>query len=261
MACCAALYALGRPPTPRPDRLWRSLAFSAGLACVAVAASPSVHELADKLFWVHMVQHVLLLLIAPPLLALARPWHRMLHGVPLGVRRRFALGAVHAPGRAAAARWVGRPAVAWGLFNVTLLAWHLPAAYDATLASPVVHAAEHLTFFATGLLFWTRVIDSPPWRSTLDGPGRLVYLLGGMVVSWGLAVALAFAPSPLYAVYADQASRPGGITAFADQQIAAGVMWVPGSIPFALAIVIVATGLLDRGMPAEPDSRAAREPT
>jgi putative membrane protein len=99
---------------------------------------------------------------------------------------------------------------------------------------------EHALFFATGLLFWTRVIDSPPWRSPLADTARAIYVGSALVVGWLLAIVLALSTSPLYAPYAAEASRPGGITALADQQLAAGMMWVPGSIPFTIAILFVA---------------------
>ena len=103
-----------------------------------------------------------------------------------------------------------------------------------------IHAFEHLTFFATALLFWTRVVYSPPWRSPLSEPGKLAYVVSAMVVGWILAIVLALATSPLYSVYVDQASRPGHISAFTDQQLAAGVMWVPGSISYTVASILIA---------------------
>jgi cytochrome c oxidase assembly factor CtaG len=187
-----------------------------------------------------MLQHVLLLLVAPPLLALARPWNRMWRGFPLGLRRRIARDVTHgrwSGGVHRTARVLGAPIPSWLLFTITLVAWHLPVAYDATLRSPGIHALEHALFFGTGLLFWTRVIDSPPWRSSLPEGARAVYVASALVVSWMLALVLALSTSPLYAPYAAEAARPGGITALADQQLAAGVMWVPG---FTIAILFVA---------------------
>jgi cytochrome c oxidase assembly factor CtaG len=135
---------------------------------------------------------------------------------------------------------LGGAVVSWLLFNVTFLAWHIPALYDATLTSPPVHALEHAMFFGVGLLFWTRVIDSSPWRSRLSATTRAAYVGGALFVGWILAIVLAMANAPLYAPYAAEASRPGGITALADQQLAAGVMWVPGSIPLAAALLVIA---------------------
>jgi putative membrane protein len=226
----------------RDGERWRTAAFVAGLATIVVALDSPIDDLAEQLLWVHMVQHILLLVVAPPLLALARPWNRMWHGLPLGFRRRTANAVARSP-RLAPVRGIANalqdPLPSWLAFNVTFVAWHVPAAYDATLNSQFVHALEHLMFFSTALLFWTRVIDSPPWRSPLADVPRAVYVGAAMLVSWVLAIAFAVSTAPVYAPYADEASRPGGLTALADQQLAAGVMWVPGSIPLAIAILFV----------------------
>ena len=268
--CAVALYWSGtrqlpRPRTEAPNR-WRTASFVAGLATIVIALDSPIDDLADKLLWVHMVQHILLLMVAPPLLALGRPWNRMWHGFPLGLRRRVAGSVSRGRWSAPLRRTAGiltSPLPSWLLFNVTLIAWHLPFAYDATLRSPPIHAAEHAMFFATGLLFWTRVIDSPPWRSRLSNAARAAYVGGAMVVSWILAIVLALASSPLYSPYAALASRPGGITALGDQQLAAGVMWVPGSIPFTIAILFVVYRWLEpkrsRLSPAR-DGFAGRKP-
>jgi len=97
---------------------------------------------------------------------------------------------------------------------------------------------EHALFFATGLLFWGSVVDSPPFRSRLDWVPRGASVLGAMLVGWMLAVVLAFAQSPVYPAYGTEAHRPGGLSALGDQAIAAGVMWVPGSLAYSIAFVI-----------------------
>jgi cytochrome c oxidase assembly factor CtaG len=244
--CAAVLYAIGGRHLPRTgstrERRWRTASFAAGLAAIIVAVDSPIDELADKLLWVHMIQHILLLLVAPLFLVLARPWNRMWHGFPLEFRRRASRwawqGRTSAPLRAAAGVLAGAVA-SWVVFNAVFLGWHLPSLYDLTLRSPPVHALEHAMFFAVGLLFWTRVVDSPPWRSRLSATARAAYLGLAMVAGWVLAVALAIAPNPVYAPYAAEAARPGGISALADQQLAAGVMWVPGSIPLAAALLVI----------------------
>jgi putative membrane protein len=240
----ASLYWLGgrRTAHSADGSRWRTACFVAGLATIVAALDSSIDELSEQLLWVHMVQHIMLLVVAPPLLALARPWNRMWHGLPLTFRRRTAGAVAQSPRLAPvrrAARVLQDPVVAWLAFNVTFVAWHIPAAYDATLQHPFVHALEHAMFFGTALLFWTRVIDSPPWRSPLSDVPRAVYLGLAMVVSWVLAIAFAVSTAPVYAPYAAEASRPGGLTALADQQLAAGVMWVPGSIPLTIGILFI----------------------
>jgi cytochrome c oxidase assembly factor CtaG len=152
---------------------------------------------------------------------------------------RASAGRTLARSRAAApVRALARPLPAWLLFNVTIIAWHLPAAYDATLRSAAIHQLEHAMFFFTGLLFWARVIDPGPLRPRLVWPARIGYAIGAMLVGWGLAIALVLAPHPLYPEYADLAHRPGGISALTDQQLAGGIMWVPGSIAYGIAVLI-----------------------
>ena len=93
-------------------------------------------------------------------------------------------------------------------------------------------------FFFTGLLFWARVIDPGPLRPRLVWPMRMAYVVGAMVIGWGLAIALVLAPHPLYGHYAALVHRPGGISALTDQQLAAGIMWVPGSLAYTVAFLM-----------------------
>jgi putative membrane protein len=249
------LYCLGGRSTPRRRGSgWRTAAFLGGLAAILAALDSPIDELADELFWVHMVQHVLLIGVAAPLLALSRPWSRIWRGFPLSSRRSLArtvAGPRWAPARAAFAFLTGT-LVSWLLFNVSFCVWHLPVLYDAALRLELVHALEHFVFFFTALLFWTRVVPAAPWRSSLSEAGKLAYLGATLLVGWVVAIVLALAGSPLYSAYADAASRPGGISALTDQQLAAGVMWVPGGLPYLIALVLIAYRLLDprRARPA-----------
>jgi cytochrome c oxidase assembly factor CtaG len=222
----------------RRARDWREEAsFAAGLVTIVLSLESPIDGYAAQLFWVHMVQHVLLLTVAPPLILLGRPWPRMWRALPLGLRtsvgRSLARSTIAAPLRA-----LSRPWPAWLLFNGTIVGWHIPAAYDATLSSNAVHQLEHAMFFFSGMLFWARVIDPGPLRPRLVWPWRIAYLIGAMTVGFGLALVLVFAPQPFYSHYATLVQRPGGITAETDQQLAGGVMWVLGSISYAVAIVI-----------------------
>jgi cytochrome c oxidase assembly factor CtaG len=226
----AVLYARGwrrqrriAAPARRRALVWRAVAFWTALATLVIA----LELLDDRLFWVHMLQHVLLVMVAAPLMILAAPWMPLWRGLPLGTRRWLATGWLHAPGRRALQR-AAAPAAAWILFNGDLIAWHVPALYDLTLRSQVVHDAEHLSFLVLAMVFWAHAVDSPPIRARLDQPRRVAYVLGAATVCWGLAVVLAFAPQPLYA----------GYPSLTDQQLAAGIMWGPGSIPYAVFVFV-----------------------
>ncbi len=242
----ALLYWLGDRRTVTPlrakrERRWQRACFYGALAVLAIALSSPLEILSEQLFWAHMVQHVLLLVVAPPLIVLARPWIRLWRALPLDLRRSLARGLGQSP----RTRWLrslnsalGSPPVAFVSFSAVLLLWHIPTLFDATLRSSGLHALEHTLFFTTAVMFWKQVIDSPPLHAHLTTLARAVYLVGAMVVSWLLAIVLALAPHPLYSFYAHEASRPGGISALSDQRIAAGIMWVPGSITFVIVIFV-----------------------
>jgi len=241
----AVLYWLGGKRTAPGHRLaaerrWRTAAFYGGLLTIVIAVDTPVDPLSDTLFAVHMTQHVLLLMVAPPLIVLSAPWLRLWQPLPLGLRRTVAKGIARGSWAAPLRRLgklLSRPLPAWIFFNAVLVVWHVPALYDATLSNEALHDFEHATFVVGGLLFWLQVIDSPPVRARLDHGLRAVYLIGAMLVSWVLAIVIALATSPLYPAYAHLGHRPGGLSALADQQIAGGVMWVPGSVPFTVAII------------------------
>ena len=234
LVVAAVLYALGRRA---PGNLSREACFYGGLLVLVAAIDSPVDTYADRLFWAHMVQHVLLTMVAPPLVLLGRPWPRCVRGLPLGARRVIARG-LHACGFMAA------PVIAFVLFNGVLLAWHVPVLFDLTLRNEGVHDLEHALFFVTALLFWTHLAPTSR-RPRLRPAQRIAYGIGAILVSWVLAVVLGFASQPLYAPYASLAHRPGGLSALADQQLAAGIMWVPASIPFTIAVLAAAYKLLE----------------
>jgi cytochrome c oxidase assembly factor CtaG len=238
VAVAALMYWAGGRRYRRARREpWRPAAFAGGLATIVIALDSPIDTYADQLFWVHMLQHVLVLTVAPPLILLGRPWPRMWRALPAYPRARTARGI-------ARSRWTAplralvRPWPAWLLFNATFVAWHIPAAYDLTLRSSAAHNVEHAMFFFTGLLFWARVIDPGPLRPRLQWPMRIAFVVGAMVVGWVLAITLVLDPEPVYSHYALLAHRPGGISALTDQQLAAGVMWVPGSISYTITLMI-----------------------
>jgi putative membrane protein len=247
----AVLYALGsRPKLARPGPL-QAVAFYAGLLSIVIAVDSPIDAYADELLWAHMLQHIILLTVAPPLILLGRPWPTMWRALPLGSRTVLARGVAQS-GIAAPLRALGRPLAAWILFSATIVVWHIPSAYDLTERNGAVHACEHAMFFFFGMLFWARVVDVGPLRPHLASLARIAYIVGAMVVGWVLAIIFVVAPSPIYQHYADLASRPGGITALTDQQLAGGMMWVGGSIAYTIALLVA----LYQWVAPEPPPRA-----
>lgn len=244
----ALLYVRGRrrhmrivTPAHRAGMGWRALAFWAGLVTLVLALDSVIDDEADRLFWVHMTQHVLLMMVAAPLLVLAAPWTPIWKGLPLSMRRGLGAAYMRSPGWRAlrsAGRRVFAPIPIWILFVVDLAVWHVPALYGLTLRNQAVHDLEHLSFLLLAVLFWAQVIESPPLRPRLGEAWGVAYVTLAATACWILAMVLAFAPSPLYVGYESLGSRPGGISALADQQLAAGIMWGPGSIPFAIFVFL-----------------------
>jgi cytochrome c oxidase assembly factor CtaG len=217
----------------------RELSFWLGLATILFALDTPVEYYARQLFWVHMTQHLLLIMVAAPLLVVASPWIQIWRGLPIAWRRPIARFAVKHPVTSGPRRLfavIATPIGAWILSSANLWFWHWPPAYDLTLRNHTVHHVEHALFLGLGILFWAQVIDQYPFHVHMPAVKRIAYVFTATVQSWALAALLAFATSPFYA-YALLTSRPGGISALTDQQFGAGIMWVPGSITYSIVFL------------------------
>lgn len=218
----------------RRTERWRAVSFVSALLLLIVALESPIDYWADSLLFIHMVQHLLLLVVVPPLLVVSAPWLPLWRGLPLSWRRVIARPSSRML-RTSPARGLGRtvrnPVFDLAVYAVALVAWHVPVLYDATLLNQVIHDGEHASFLVAGILYWQNAMDSPPLRARATGWGQVVYLVAGMFPAWMIAIALGLTPWPLYSPYVHVAGRPFGMSALADQQIAAGIMWVPMSIP------------------------------
>jgi len=231
----AGLYALGGRGR---RRVWRELSFYAGVASVFVVLEPPFDNWADTSFALHMTQHVVLLTVSAPLLVLGRPWPRLWIAFPLRARRAVARGLAGSAGFRTVGRTACRPAVAFALMTAALLVWHLPALYDAAVGNEGIHILEHVCFLGTALLYWGVLLEAPPVRGRIDHLHRAGWFFAALFPGWILAIVLAYASSPIYDSYASLPRRVGGLSALADQQLAAGVMWVPGSLVYFVAGVV-----------------------
>ena len=229
----ALVRRVGRLHPGHPVPVGRTLAFLGALAAIAIALMSGIERYDTTLFSIHMVQHLLLMLVAAPLLALAAPVTQLLRAASPAWRGRI-LGVLHSGPVGA----LGHPIVAWVTFTLVLWVSHFSPLFEAALESPLVHQAEHTIFIAAGLLFWWPVVGADPARRRLGYPVRALYLLLQMPPSSFLGMLFVFADAPLYPHYATLGS-PYGIDALADQQLAGGIMWLAGDVVFIVAILLV----------------------
>lgn len=216
--------------------LWRGISFSIALLALLVASSEPIDVFSGQFFWVHMVQHLLLMLIVAPLLVGGAPIIPLWLGLPRWARRLFKRG-VHLGIRRGLYRiagWLRRPVISCALLLIGIWAWHWPTLYDLALTHDAIHDwGEHTSFLAVSVLFWTQVIPSPPLHVRAGYLGRLGCVGFAIVQNLILAIVIGFAQTPLYAPYAHLAS--GGFSALQDQQLGAGIMWTFGDLPFGIA--------------------------
>ena len=207
--------------------------FGAGVLVIFLALVSPIDALGDDyLFSAHMIQHLLLVLVAAPLLL-------------LGISRTLAEQLLEHPWIARLERILSRPPVAWLLGIGTLWVWHLPVLYNATLASEQIHIAEHLSFLVTGVIFWWPVVAPLDDHRLRPGPA-IIYVFSAMVANTILGIILTFVPVGLYPHYLHPEDELGalslirhgwGLSAAADQQLGGLIMWVGGGLVFLAAIL------------------------
>jgi cytochrome c oxidase assembly factor CtaG len=257
VAIAAFLY-LGRASTLRrrgaPVPAWRQLAFALGLAVLLLATVSPIDWIGEeRLFSVHMLQHVLLGDIAPLCIVagLTGPLLRPILQFSLVERLRF----------------LAHPLVALPLWAINLLAWHLPAAYEAALRSDGVHAVQHLCFFTFGALMWAPVVEVLPGPEWFGTGWKLGYIVVVRLVETVLGNVFLWTNTVVYARYEDT-PRLWGISPLADQGTAGGVMMIEGSLVTIGALAwlflkLAAEGelrqqLLERGLDPRAVNRAVR---
>ena len=231
-------YWRGRMNGPRRESdAWRARCLTGALVAVVVALVSPLDALSGALASAHMVQHVLLLLVAAPLLALSSPAAVLLRGAPPRVRqatgrwrRQFGLTRANL-------RPLRHPSAVWALHVATIWFWHAAVPYDAALDNHLLHIAEHASFMVTGLLFWRVVLGAH--GAVSNGLGILLVFTMGMQ-SVFLSALLTFASGPWYSGY-ESTTRLWRLEPLADQQLAGVIMWIPAGLIYlgaALALLI-----------------------
>jgi putative membrane protein len=225
---------------------WRAGSFFLGLFLIWLAVGSPLAAFDEELLTVHMVQHLLLMTVGPPLILLGAPVLPLLHGLP----RKFLQSLVGPSFRSPAMQGIGRalsqPAFCWLAAAAALLGWHVPAAFTLGVQSEAWHAVEHACFLGSGFLFWWPVVQ--PWPSVPRWPrwSMLVYLFLATVPCDILSAFLVFCDRVVYTVYLST-PRHVGISALEDQQCAAALMWTCITIIYLVPAAILTTRLLAPG--------------
>ncbi|HEX3882125.1 MAG TPA: cytochrome c oxidase assembly protein [Stellaceae bacterium] len=207
-------------------------AFSAGMAILFIVLVSPFDAVADQLFWVHMVQHLALLLVATPLLIMGRPALAFLWAFGGGGRRRVGwLWKAFGLRRGLAVAM--HPIVVWLLFCGAFVVWHFPGPYQWALRDENIHTLEHVTFFVSALMFWSLVVEPSGVRRLDYGP-TLVFVVTAAILSGLPGALIALAPRPLYPAHA-AGDAAWGLTLLEDQQLAGIVMWIPGGLVYLIA--------------------------
>jgi cytochrome c oxidase assembly factor CtaG len=266
VAGAAAAYAQGLRALGPRRRRWRrrSWAFGGGQVAVLAALVSPIDTHAGQLLSVHMVQHLLLVLVAAPLFVLGRP----LVPVSLALSRRTRVWlrkAARTAPLAATGRIMCIPVVAWLLHVSVLWAWHAPGPYQAALGDPWLHALEHASFLGTAVLFWWVALADGAHRVLARG-GDVLFVLAGWIQSGALGALFTFASAPIYPIYVSSAHLSVSASLH-DQQVAGLVMWIPAGLVYLVAGTLLAArwlGSLERDLPGTdpaPELQPARTGT
>ncbi len=248
IAAFALVYLVGwlriRRTRPVEFPVWRLYCFEFGLLVLWGSIGSPMDGLADALLSAHMVEHMLLMSVVPPLVLLGAPVVPLLRGLPRWMLRRVAGPLLRLGWLRAMARFILRPVPAWLAMNITLLAWHVPAAYDFALENEHWHDFEHLCFLATSLLFWWCLLRPWPAKKQQWGWMALPYLVSADFVNTGLSAFLAFCGRPVYSYYVTN-PNPFGVSLLQDQMLGAVIMWIFGSMVFLIPAVLITMELLE----------------
>jgi len=242
---------------------WRGGSFLLGIFLIWLALGSPLAAFDEKLLTVHMIQHLLLMTIAPPLILVGAPVMPLLHGLP----RQFVHGIIGPlfrwPPMQRFGRVLTQPAFCWIAAAAALVGWHIPGAFTLGLQSEAWHIVEHACFLGTGFLFWWPVVQ--PWPSVPVWPrwSMLLYLFLATIPCDILSGFLVFCDRVVYPVYL-VGPRQFGVSALEDQQRAAALMWTCVTIIYLIPAMILTTRLLgarssqEVGQEAPPGTQAPR---
>lgn len=230
---------------------WRVLYFGMGLGCIWLALLSPIDAYSGLLFSMHMIEHLILIVVAAPLLLLGAPLLPMLWALPAGVRRE--VGLLIAP--RSPLHWLGHNITRFGtavaVYVIMIAVWHLPPFYDAAEGYTLTHYLEHLSFLVAALVFWWPVIHPSGGRRRLSYLSAVPYFIPAVVEGSLIGIIQTFAGSPIYSYYT-RVPRVWPLSVMDDQKLGGLIMWILGGAIYLLPILIVFTMYLNGADERQP---------
>ena len=243
----ASVYLRGwlhlRRAIPNVISAWQLASFMNGMFAVWIVLGSPLRAFHHELLSIHMVDHVLLMAVAPPLILLGAPFRSFAYGLPQWFGRDWLARFLHwSPGQRLG-RVLGHPTFCWLAATVALMGWHIPAAFELGMRSDGWHELEYACFFGAGLLFWWPVIR--PWPNVAQGPrwSIVLYLFFATLPCDALSAFLTFCDRVVYPCFLS-GNRHFGISPLQDQEYAGALMWVCATFVYLLPAVLITTQLL-----------------
>jgi putative membrane protein len=232
-----------RRSRPRQFTIDQLAFFLSGLAALWLAIASPMDGFADTMLSAHMVEHLLLMSVIPPMLLLGLPTVPLLRGLPRSILRHVAVPLIRIPALRRLGHWLTSAVVGCAAMSLAFLLWHVPAAYDFALEHEFWHDVEHLSFLFTSILFWHSIVNPWPAERSRRNWDVVVCILAAEGVTSLLCGLLAFSGRPLYHFYLTT-TNPLQISPLEDQALGAVIMWVVGSFPFLGAAMGITVSLL-----------------
>jgi cytochrome c oxidase assembly factor CtaG len=229
--------------------------YALALGVVACALLSPIDNLASYLLIAHMAQHELLMMVAPPLILLAKPLPVLLWGLGKSSRSQAGNLLIRHSALRRVRDFLGWMPVAWSIFVVNLWVWHYPVFYEAALADPRIHDLEHVLFFLAGLLFWWPVLRPTSRPQPAEDGRRILYLFLAATQDTVLSGLIGLSSTILYPHY-EKALRLWELTPGEDQIGAGLVMWAVGGLTYLIAILFLVNALLGQGRRKPSTKRA-----
>jgi putative membrane protein len=239
---------------------WRAASFFVGLFLLWIALASWLDTFSGFVLAAHMLQHMLLMMVAPPLILLGAPLIPIVRGLPRFAAREFAGPFLNWRLVDRVGHWLGNPVFGLILMGVVNFAWHTPGLYELALSSNAWHEVEHACFFLTAIIFWWPVVQ--PWPSHARWPrwAMVPYLFIADLQNTTLSAILIFSDKVIYPSYA-RMPRLFGLSAQADQAAAGAIMWVLGGFAYVVPAVVIAIDCLSarsgRGRPVRMKQHSA----